>query len=44
MAITTRVGSGNCAPRPANICANVGITFHRITPTTTAAMMITATG
>ena len=36
-AMTTRVGSGSCAPMPANSWAKVGMTFQRITPTTIAA-------
>ena len=44
MAMTTRVGSGSSAPRPANRLAKVGMTFHRMTPTTTAAMTMTAIG
>ena len=43
-AMTTRVGSGSSAPRPANNAANVGMTFHRITPMTTQAMVMTAIG
>ena len=42
--ITNRVGSGSSAFRPANIEANVGMTFHRITEMTMPAMLITATG
>ncbi len=42
--MTMRVGSGNWAPRPANSCAKVGMTFHRITVTTRAAIEMTATG
>ena len=37
-AITTRVGSGSSAPRPANSAAKVGMTFHKITPMTTQAI------
>ena len=37
-AMTIRVGSGNSAPSPAKSAANVGMTFHRMTPTTTAAI------
>ena len=44
IAITIRVGSGSCAPMPLNIAAKVGMTFHRITVTTTAAMTMIATG
>ena len=29
--MTTRVGSGSSAPRPANMAANVGMTFQRMT-------------
>ena len=43
-AMTTRVGSGSCAPRPENSDANVGMTFHRIAPTTRTAITMTATG
>ena len=43
-AMTMRVGSGSVAPRPAKRLANVGMTFQRITPTTRAAMTMTATG
>ena len=43
-AMTTRVGSGSSAPRPANSDANVGMTFHRITPMTTQAITMTAIG
>ena len=43
-AITMRVGSGSSAPRPANRLAKVGMTFHRMTPTTPAAMTMTAIG
>ena len=43
-AITTRVGSGSSAPRPANSDAKVGMTFHKITPMTTQAMTMTAIG
>ena len=42
--MTIRVGSGSCAPRPANSAAKVGMTFHRMTPTTTAAITMTAIG
>ncbi len=42
--ITKRVGSGSSALRPANIEANVGMTFHRITAITMPAMLITAIG
>jgi hypothetical protein len=42
--MTMRVGSGSSAPRPWNIAANVGMTFHRMTPTTTPAITMTATG
>jgi len=44
MAMTIRVGSGSWAPRPAKRVANVGMTFQRMAPTTTAAMTMTATG
>ena len=37
-AITTRVGRGNVAPSPANSDAKVGMTFHKITATTSAAI------
>ena len=43
-AMTMRVGSGSSAPRPANRAANVGMTFHRMTPTTSTAMTMTAIG
>ncbi len=43
-AMTTRVGSGSSAPRPANRLAKVGMTFQRMTPTTTAAITMTAIG
>ena len=43
-AMTTRVGSGRSAPRPENNAAKVGITFHRIMPTTPPAMTMTAIG
>jgi hypothetical protein len=42
--MTTRVGSGRSAPRPANSDANVGMTFHKITPTTPPAITMTAIG
>ena len=42
--ITIWVGSGNSAPRPAKSAANVGMTFHRITITTIAAIEMTAIG
>ena len=42
--MTTRVGSGSSAPRPANSSAKVGMTFQRMTATTRPAMVITATG
>ena len=42
--ITTRVGSGRVAPRPAKRAAKVGMTFHRITATTAKAITMTATG
>ena len=42
--MTTRVGSGSSAPRPANSSAKVGMTFQRMTATTRAAMVITAAG
>ena len=44
IAMTTRVGSGSSAPRPSNMAAKVGMTFHRMTPITTHAITITATG
>ena len=34
--MTMRVGSGSSAPRPPNSDAKVGMTFQRMTPTTTA--------
>ena len=34
--MTTRVGSGSSAPRPENSDAKVGMTFQRMTPTTSA--------
>ncbi len=43
-AMTMRVGIGSVAPRPANRLANVGMTFHRMTPTTRPAMTTTAIG
>ena len=43
-AMTMRVGSGSSAPRPENSDAKVGMTFHRMTPTTTPAMTMTAIG
>ena len=43
-AMTIRVASGRSAPRPANRVANVGMTFQRITPTTTEAITTTAIG
>ena len=43
-AMTIRVGSGSSAPRPANIAAKVGMTFHRMTAMTMPAMPSTATG
>ena len=43
-AMTMRVGSGSWAPSPANKAAKVGMTFHKMTPTTTTAMTMTATG
>ena len=42
--ITTRVGSGNAAPRPSKSDANVGITFHKMTPTTNTVMTMIAAG
>ncbi len=42
--MTKRVGRGSSAPRPANIAANVGMTFHRMTAITIPAMVMTATG
>jgi len=42
--MTTRVGSGRSAPRPAKRAANVGMTFQRMTATTMAAIAMTATG
>ncbi len=42
--MTKRVGSGSVAPKPANKAANVGMTFHKITPTTTVAITTTAIG
>ena len=44
IAMTTRVGSGRSAPRPENKAANVGMTFHRMTPTTPPAITMTAIG
>ena len=44
MAMTTRVGSGSSAPRPENNDAKVGMTFQRMTPTTSTAIVMTATG
>ncbi len=43
-AITNRVGRGSSAPRPANIEAKVGMTFHRMTAMTMPAMPSTETG
>ncbi len=43
-AITNRVGSGSSAPRPSNIAAKVGMTFHRMTVMTMPAIEMTATG
>ncbi len=43
-AMTMRVGSGSSAPRPLNSSAKVGMTFHRMTATTIAAIEMTATG
>ena len=37
-AMTNRVGSGSSAPRPANIEAKVGMTFHRMTAMTMPAI------
>ena len=42
--MTMRVGSGSSAPSPENNDANVGMTFHRMTPTTSTAIVMTATG
>jgi hypothetical protein len=42
--MTTRVGSGSCAPSPAKSCANVGMTFHRMAATTIVAIQMTAIG
>ena len=42
--MTMRVGSGSSAPRPANSSAKVGMTFHRMTATTMAAIVMTAVG
>src|SRR5258708_7935728 len=42
--ITNRVGAGSSAPRLANMSANVGMTFQRMTPTMIAAMEMTAMG
>ncbi len=42
--ITMRVGSGSWAPRPSNMAAKVGITFHRMTAMTMPAIPMTATG
>jgi len=42
--MTTRVGSGSSAPRPANSSAKVGMTFHRMTATTSPAIVMTAAG
>jgi hypothetical protein len=42
--MTIWVGSGSSAPRPANNAANVGMTFHRMTRTTIAAIEMTAIG
>ncbi len=42
--MTIWVGSGSSAPRPANSAANVGMTFHRMTITTIAAIEMTAIG
>ena len=44
IAITMRVGSGSWAPRPSNMAAKVGMTFHRMTAMTMPAMPMTATG
>ena len=44
IAITMRVGRGSSAPRPANIEAKVGMTFHRMTAITMPAMEMTAAG
>ena len=43
-AMTMRVGSGSWAPRPSNIAAKVGMTFHRMTAMTMPAIPMTATG
>ena len=42
--MTMRVGSGSSAPRPSNMAAKVGMTFHRMTAMTMPAMVMTATG
>ena len=42
--ITIRVGSGSVAPKPSKSEENVGITFHRMTATTAAAMTTMAAG
>ena len=42
--MTTRVGIGSSAPRPANMAAKVGITFHKMTVTTAPAITSTAMG
>ena len=42
--MTILVGRGSSAPRPANMAAKVGMTFHRMTPMTRQAMLMTATG
>ena len=44
IAMTIRVGSGSLAPRPSNIDAKTGMTFHRMTVMTMPAMLMTATG
>ena len=43
-AMTTRVGKGSSAPRLVNRAAKVGMTFSRMTATTIAAIVMTATG
>ncbi len=43
-AMTMRVGSGSSAPRPSNMAAKVGMTFHRMTVMTMPAMEMTAIG
>jgi len=41
---TTRVRKGSCPPRPSKRVAKTGITFHKMTYTTTIAMVTTETG